>query len=94
MEAWKEFLDSLATRGGNIFLLALFVVGLSVLVFHVLHHSADNGSEVRTVVLSTFSTFTGALVGALTGGAMTKKPNGAGNAVDGQPSKVDSEKSS
>ncbi len=91
MEAWKDFLDSLATRGGNIFLLALFVVGFSVLVFHALHDAEPN-AEARTVVLSTFSTFTGALVGALTGGAMMKKPNGAGNAVDGQPSKVDSEK--
>ncbi len=93
MEAWKEFLDSLATRGGNVFLLGLFVGGFSLLVLHVLHHAEPN-AEVRTVVLSTFSTFTGALVGALTGGAMMRKPNGTGNTVDSQPSKVESEKSS
>ncbi len=66
MQTWHDFLESLATRGGNLFLLVLFVAVLGFLVFHTLHHPEVNG-EVKTVILTTFSGFTGALLGALRG---------------------------
>ena len=63
---WQYFLTSLATSGGNLFLLVSFVILLLALVLHVLHDSTSNG-QVTTVILSTFSAFSGALLQALRG---------------------------
>lgn len=65
MPKWQFFLNSLATPGGNLFLLVAFVSLLLALVLHVLHHS-DSG-QTTTVILSTFSGFSGALLQALRG---------------------------
>jgi hypothetical protein len=65
MQKWQQFLDSLASKGGNLFVLCVFVGSLLALVLHVLHHSDDN--QATTVLLSTFSGFSGALLAALTG---------------------------
>lgn len=65
MTKWQFFLSSLSTPGGNLFLLVVFVGLLLALVLHVLHHS-DSG-QVTTVILSTFSGFSGALLQALRG---------------------------
>jgi len=83
MEKWRQFLDSLATRGGNILLLWLCVGGFTGLVLHALHHPEVN-VEVKTVVLATFSTFTGALVGALTGGASRQRSNDGNGGTNGK----------
>jgi hypothetical protein len=69
MERWQKFLDSLGTKGGNTFVLILFVSSLLMLVMH-LHN--DPSSVGQTVVLTTFSGFSGALLRDL-GGA----PNGS-----------------
>jgi hypothetical protein len=74
MNRWETFLNSLATRGGNILLLTFFVLFLGVLVVHVLHHPETN-ADVKTVLLSTFSGFTGALIAALQGGGSRQRNN-------------------
>jgi len=71
MESWQKFLDSLATRGGNLFVLFVCFAGLLSLMIHVLHRS-DSGN-VTMVVVSTFSGFSGALMATLTG-IDSKKP--------------------
>lgn len=75
---WHEFLNSLATRGGNIFLLVLICLGLGCLVLHVLHHPQESQQTIA-VILTTFSTFTGALMNALTGGTGKQRSGDNGN---------------
>jgi hypothetical protein len=65
MAKWQLFLNSLSTPGGNLLLLVVFVASLLGLVLHVLHHG-DEG-QVQTVILTTFSGFSGALLQALRG---------------------------
>jgi hypothetical protein len=66
MQKWQAFLDSFATKGGNLFVLGMFVISLLGLVIWVT--SRDQGdSQAVTVILSTFSAFSGALLAALTG---------------------------
>jgi hypothetical protein len=67
-EGWQKFLDSLSTKGGNLFVLGLFVAGLLALVIWVMLRDPGE-SQVVTVILSTFSGFSGALLAALTGGS-------------------------
>jgi hypothetical protein len=63
---WQAFLDSLASKGGNLLVLSFFVGGLLGLVIWVtLRDQGD--SQAVTVILSTFSGFSGALLAALTG---------------------------
>lgn len=66
MNRWAQFLDSLASRGGNIAILLLATGGLFGACVHLLHHG--DKSEVATVILSTFSGFSGALLNALVSG--------------------------
>ena len=65
MQKWQAFLTSISTPGGNLFVLCIFVSALLALVLHILHHG-DNG-QVTTVILSTFSGFSGALLQGLRG---------------------------
>ena len=65
MQAWQKFLDSLSTKGGNLFVLFICFAGLLGLLIHVLHHG-DTGN-VSMVVVATFSGFSGALMATLTG---------------------------
>lgn len=65
MDTWQKFLNSLSTPGGNLLLLTIFVISMLALVVHVLHHGDD--SQVATVILTTFSGFSGALLQALRG---------------------------
>src|ERR1700678_1265014 len=65
MQAWQKFLDSLATKGGNLLVLFVCFAGLLGLLIHVLHHG-DSGN-VSMVVVATFSGFSGALMATLTG---------------------------
>lgn len=80
MKNWQEFLDSLHSPGGTLFLLSLFVVAMLALVIHVLHHS-ENG-QVTTVILSTFSGFQGALLGKFVG---KERTNGSAKEPDEAP---------
>lgn len=72
MENWEHFLNSLATRGGNIVILLCVSVLLGFGVLHILHHGEVN-VEAKTVVLATFSAFTGALLQALMGGSSRQR---------------------
>src|SRR6202044_2943480 len=65
MPSWQKFLDSLSTKGGNLFVLLICFAGLLCLLMHVLHHG-DTGN-ITMVVVATFSGFSGALMATLTG---------------------------
>jgi hypothetical protein len=65
MQKWQSFLNSIATPGGNLLVLCIFVVALLVVMIFEIHHS-DEG-QVQTVVVATFSGFSGALLQALRG---------------------------
>jgi hypothetical protein len=73
MGAWSDFCDTLNTRGGTIALLFIATAGLFLGVLHVMHHGDSN--QAATVIISTFSGFTGALLLALT---QKDKTNGNG----------------
>jgi hypothetical protein len=74
MNNWQRFLNSISTPGGNLLLLGFFVVGLFVMVIHVLENPHPNGDQAITVILSTFSAFTGALLQALRGRSSDVQP--------------------
>lgn len=74
MGKWQYFLNSLATVGGNLFLLMLFVLITLALVVHILHGDNKDSSQVTTVILSTFSAFSGALLQALRGRTTDTNP--------------------
>lgn len=70
---WQKFLDSLATNGGNLFLLAFFsVVLLGVSVFLMIKFGPAHAAV--TLVVGSFGTFTGALVGILRGSRSDSAP--------------------
>lgn len=60
---WVTFLNSLGTRGGNLLILLVMNGFLFLAVLHVLHHG-DKG-DIASMVSTTFSTFSGALLHAL-----------------------------
>ena len=66
MEKWQKFLDSLAGRGGNILMLAFFVL-LMMFVTALALMVSTTPAQAITVILTTFSTFTGAFINMLTG---------------------------
>jgi Na+/H+-dicarboxylate symporter len=72
LELWDGFLESLATRGGNLLLLAFFVV----LFGSALVSLGDAGDKIQGALLTTFSAFAGALIAALRGVA-PQRLNGA-----------------
>jgi FtsH-binding integral membrane protein len=74
VDAWSGFSDSLNTRGGTIALLFVSNVGLAFGVVHIMHHG--DTSQAASVIVSTFASFNGALLIALTS---KDKINGAGN---------------
>jgi hypothetical protein len=78
VEIWHTFLDSLATIGGNIFILFTAWCMTGVLVLHLLHN-ADVNKDAQQLVLSTFAGLNGAMMYALTQG----RKNGAGSNGNG-----------
>lgn len=79
MHSWERLIDSLSTRGANILILLIASGALFGGIIHVMHHG--DHSEVATVIMSTFSGFSGALLNALVSG---------GKAVPSNPEKKDS----
>jgi len=70
MEKWSAFLESLASRGGNLLVMIMFVGGMLSLLVMFLYHPASQASDrIIMVVLSTFSGFAGALLNTLVGSA-------------------------
>src|SRR5271157_3428929 len=73
-DSWQFFLNSLATVGGNLFLLAMFVLLFLGLVLYTLH-DANANTQVVTIVTSTFSSFSGALLLGLKGRVTDVNPS-------------------
>jgi hypothetical protein len=67
MHSWKEFLDSLATRGGTVFVLLLLVGGFGIAGTFVGFH-AGSESKLFAYVAGIETGFVSALTLALTGG--------------------------
>lgn len=66
LEKWNALLESLGSPGGNLFVLVVLTFGLLFLVLHVLHHPEES-AQVVTVIVSTFTGFTSAILVLLTG---------------------------
>lgn len=79
---WQYFLNSLATVGGNVFLLCFFVIVFLALIIYVLHGANANDRLVSTVS-DTFMGFSGALLLALKGRTTDQNPssNGGGGST-------------
>lgn len=86
MLKWQNFLNSLATPGGNLFALLLCVAAFTALVVHILHHGDDE--RVVTVILSTFSGFTSALLLALRGRSTDIPAQKDGGTIDAKTNEV------
>ena len=69
IEKWQKFLDSLRSPGGQLLILCFYVCTLLGLVIWVTSRDAGD-SQAQTVIISTFSAFSGALLGFLTGSAV------------------------
>jgi len=70
MKRWEAFLESIASRGGNLLVMIMFVGGMLGLLVVFLYHPASQASDrIIMVVLSTFSGFAGALLNTLVGAA-------------------------
>ena len=74
---WSRFLDSLATRGGAIFLLFVADASLTTVILHMIHHGETNGAMAVTIS-TIFGNFSGALLMVLTG-QDKKQTNGEKN---------------
>lgn len=84
MERWEHFLNSLSTRGGNIFVLSLFVVVFLAVVSWAF--ASGRSGEFITVIVGAFSAFYGALLQALVGsGSRQRQADANGNGVDKKP---------
>lgn len=85
MSKWQGFLDSLATKGGNILILVAassMLLGVSIFVM------MKFGPTIPAVVLvsGSYGNFQGALLGALIG--KERNGNGTGNGTSSSPAPV------
>ena len=71
---FQYFLNCLATVGGNLFVLSIFVLLFLGLVLYVLHDASAN-VQVVTTVTSAFTGFSGALLLALKGRTTDTNPS-------------------
>src|SRR5271154_815494 len=89
MVKWNEFLTSLGTRGGAIFILTLIFVGSMCFALHLIHHG-ESSSPLAASLISTFAGFSGALLMALKGSsdstATVTGPGGTASASTATPS--------
>lgn len=65
MKRWQDFLDSLSTKGGNVFMLFTCLCFLYMVLIHVVHDQKD--SMLVSVVHDMVVGFGGALLGGLSG---------------------------
>ena len=85
MDKWTQWLNSLASKGGNILTLLLVNILLGSALVHVLHHTEIN-AEARALVLSSFSGAFGALLFSLqNGGGQRKVENGQAKSEEKPP---------
>jgi hypothetical protein len=69
MNFWRNFVDSISSRGGSILILLAVTLLLGIMV---MRHGSDTG-EAASLIRNSFSGFSGALLMALT---TTSKANG------------------
>ena len=74
---WQYFLNSLATVGGNLFVLFICFVGMLGLVLYTLHDANSNVQIVATLT-TTFGNFSGALLLCLKGRSTDTNPSPSG----------------
>ncbi len=87
MQKWSAFLESLASRGGNLLVMIVFVGSMLGLLVMFLYHPASQASDrIIMVVLSTFSGFAGALLNTLVGSATHTATQAAAQAANGNGS--------
>lgn len=84
MDKWKLWLDSIASKGGNILVLLVINLCLGSALMHVLHHPEIN-AEARALVLSSFSGAFGALLFSLQNGGGQRKADSNGTNVQSGP---------
>jgi hypothetical protein len=77
MNAWRDLVDSVASRGGSIVILLLCTVVMGVMLVHIMHHG-DTG-ESASLIRNSFAAFSGALLMALTTTAKANGKNGSGS---------------
>lgn len=65
MQKWQLFLNSLATPGGNVLLNTLIVTALLIVLVLELHHGTEG--QVQTILVGSFTGFSGALLQSLRG---------------------------
>jgi hypothetical protein len=63
MNTWRNFLDSIGSRGGSVLVLLVITVLLFAGLMHVMHHG-DTG-ESASLVRNAFAGFSGALLAML-----------------------------
>lgn len=80
MKRWHIFLESLATRGGAIFVLIIANAALLAVVIYFAKHNELSG-VIATLIGQTFGNFSGALLLGLRLGPAEKK-NGAADATN------------
>ena len=66
MKYFREFLDNIASPGGNLLILCFFVLATGWAMAQLRHGNEASNERVDTVMISVFSGFTGALLQALT----------------------------
>ena len=71
---WQYFLNSLATVGGNLLLLSMFVLLFLGLVLYALRVPSAN-PQVVTTIITTFTSFSGALLLGLKGRTTDTNPS-------------------
>lgn len=88
---WQDFLDSLSTKGGNIFMLFLALVGLMAFMLHVTHDNSDGA--LVAVAHDLAVGFGGALLGGLSGSSSRQQmADRVETAIAGQKTTVTAEK--
>lgn len=71
---WTTFLNSLATSGGNLFLLAFFTLVIMFIIIPIMIYFGPSSPSVITLT-GAFSAFTGAMIGILRGSRIDTPPN-------------------
>jgi hypothetical protein len=83
MERWQSFLNSLATKGGNLFVIVVF---LSSLMLAVILLRKEPNNQAQTVILSQltgFATALFAIMGVSGGGQRKSDTNGTNGTTTG-----------
>lgn len=91
IKRWQDFLDSLSTKGGNIFMLFVALGSLMAFLLHVSHDHSD--ASLVAVAHDLAVGFGGALLGGLSGSSSRQQmADRVETAIAGQKTSVTAEK--